>query len=122
MDQAKTSIGSDAAHGEHVLPIKVTGVLVHGAGGKLDLFTSPPWVRGDANLNLTCLSKALSQYFLCDDGSIRPDRPSVLYLQLDGASDNWNRTVFAWACDMVECGLLEQVELSRLKPGMSVTC
>jgi hypothetical protein len=46
--------------------------------------------------------------------------PRVLYLQIDGGSENWNLTVFAFFAYLVTVGIFDRVQLRRLPVGCGV--
>ena len=43
--------------------------------------------------------------------------PRVLYLQIDGGSENWNLVTFAFFSWLVTVGIFDHVQLRRLQPG-----
>ena len=65
-------------------PQKLQGVVVHGS--ILCVFNVLNVVHAGANMALTCLMRALQKM----NGI-----PEVLYLQVDGGSENWNHVLFA---------------------------
>ena len=67
---------------------KVTGVLVH--GHFFDTYVVEPQVAHDSNLSITCLHRTLMKLFR--KGGV----PKVLYLQVDGGSENKNQWMMSY--------------------------
>jgi hypothetical protein len=68
---------------------KVQGVFFHNQA--LHLYLISPFVQTGGNLTLTCLVRSLQQ--LAAAGKVFP---TTLYLQVDGGTENWNLTLFAF--------------------------
>ena len=115
MDQSKLTVPHHKLQPKDTgsfLETKITGVLVHGKC--FDAYVSEPQVRHDTNLNLTCihttLMKVLATY---PDGN----HPRVLYVQVDGGSENKNKWMLAYLSLLVEAQLFDKVKMSFLPVG-----
>ena len=75
----------------NVLQLHVCGVIIHGRPNGKYLFWALPNLKGNANLNLETIRRALNHYLR--NATFRPK----LHIQFDGASDNLNLTFLAWA-------------------------
>ena len=94
---------------------KLMGCLVHSLGMFLNLL-SPPLSSG-ANFSVDTLLKTLEAV-----GDLRESQglerlPPTLYLQLDNASDNKNKTILAICDQLVEQGVFVKIKLSFLEVG-----
>ncbi len=114
MDQSKT----DLPHTEtalkadgNMVETKITGILVHGR--KFDCYVSEPQVKHDTNLALTCLHSTLSELW-DEDGD---NGPEVLYLQVDGGSENKNQWMLAYLATLVNLGIYKKIKMCFLPVG-----
>jgi hypothetical protein len=111
MDQTKTLLPRSRTHAKVLKPenqvkFKLQGVLVHNHG--MYSYIVPPWVHGTANLIISTLHRTLQQLTYL---------PPVLYLQLDGASENKCDAVLAYSDWLVEAGIFTKVKKSYLHVG-----
>ena len=89
-------------------PQKLQCVLLHGS--VLCMFNVLNVVHAGANMAMTCLMRALQ---IMED-----DIPEVLYLQVDGGSENWNQVLFGLIDLLFDLyGKLKKVIVSRLPVG-----
>jgi hypothetical protein len=115
MDQRKTSVpfflnppkclGSD-----YSLKNRVVGVIVHGFGTFLYWVT--PQIKHDTNLTIECIRRTLLKYQMA-----KTSLPPVLYLQMDNASDNKSRQLFAFLAYLVEKNIFQKIKVSYLVVG-----
>jgi hypothetical protein len=111
MDQKKTCLPRSRANPkllgpENQVQFKLQGVLVHNHG--MFTYIIPPWVHGTANLVISTLHRTLQQLEYI---------PPVLYLQLDGASQNKCDTMMAYCDWLVSTEIFRKVKLSFLHVG-----
>jgi hypothetical protein len=130
LDKAKTSMftrhgkpladykGMKGLTDAETVAYKTVGALVHGVG--YFLYALQPFLRDGANVTVEVLHRTLSKLFakLADpeDDSVT-HHPRVLHLQVDGASDNKNRTMFSYCEYLVREGIFEVVTVSFLIVG-----
>jgi hypothetical protein len=88
---------------------KVNGVLVH--GHFFDAYVVEPQVAHDSNLSITCLHRTLMKLFKA--GPV----PKVLYLQVDGGSENKNQWMLSYLSLLVEVGLFHKIKMCFLPVG-----
>ena len=93
------------------MPMKLLGLKPHGADGWYG-FTAPPWVPKGANLICTAALLALREA-KARHGSL----PLVMKVCVDGGSENWNHTVFAFFTHLVTTGVVKEVWLARMPVG-----
>ena len=96
---------------------KVQGILYHGLG--LFLSTVFEHLGTGGNMAITVLYNFLTQ--LRDVLDPKTPVPTKLCVQVDGGSENWNRTMFAFLAWLVRIGAFKEVRLCRLPPGHSHT-
>ena len=115
MDQSKT----DLPHTEtalkadgNMVETKITGILVHGK--RFDCYVSEPQVKHDTNLSLTCLHNTLSELW---DEEGPENRPDILYLQVDGGSENKNQWVLAYLATLIVLGIYKKIKMCFLPVG-----
>ena len=97
---------------------KTTGVIVHGYG--YFLYALEPHLPGNANSNIFCTHQTIMYMFnrLADPNDTEVNLwPRILTLQLDGASDNKCRAMFAYCEWLVLIGAFEEVWVSFLLVG-----
>ena len=114
MDQSKT----DLPHTEtalkadgNMVETKITGILVHGK--RFDCYVSEPQVKHDTNLALTCLHNTLSELWDAEG----ENQPEVLYLQVDGGSENKNQWVLAYLATLINIGIYKKIKMCFLPVG-----
>ena len=93
---------------EDMVQMKLQGVYVHGRG--LWLYCVPPFVHNSADLVISTLHRTLQEI-------PRYERPPKLYLQVDGASNNKNKYMLAYATWLVDAGIVEKVKIAFLMVG-----
>jgi hypothetical protein len=112
MDQNKLILPHAKEHlkdADGLVETKVTGVLVH--GHFFDTYVVEPQVAHDSNLSITCLHRTLMKLF-------RKGRvPSVLYLQVDGGSENKNQWMMSYLSLLVELKLFRKIKMCFLPVG-----
>ena len=94
-----------------VLKLHVTGIIIHGRPDKRYVYWSYQHLKGNANLNIECMRRALAHAL--HTLGFRPK----LHVQFDGASDNRNLTMIALGEWLVDQGLVSKVEFSMLPVG-----
>ena len=114
MDQAKTTLPSVARESkktERLARLKtcLTGVLVHGHAPFSLVYVTPDRYPKDANYNCAVLLDVLNR--------IESPLPDTLYLQLDGAGDNKNKTVLAMLGMLIALRVFNKIKLSFLPVG-----
>ena len=112
MDQSKLTLPHYKLTPKDVsnfLETKITGVLVHGK--VFDCYISEPQVRHDTNLNLTCVHNTLMS--LMKKGPL----PPILYLQVDGGSENKNQWMLSYLSLLIEMGMFSKIKMSFLPVG-----
>ena len=92
-------------------PMKLLGLKEHGADGWFG-FVAPPWLPKGANLTCTAALLALREA-KARHGSL----PLVMKVCIDGGSENWNHTVFAFFTHLVTAGVVKEVWLTRMPVG-----
>ena len=116
MDQKKTGLPhfgdktGASLSGSVRMPLKLLGLAFHSLFW--DAFLAPPWVPKGANLTCTALWAALLQ---AKERGI--DVPPVLYLQVDGGSENWNAVVLAFCALLVSIDIFERARISHMPVG-----
>lgn len=85
------------------LPLHVTGVIIHGKPDAKYLFWSLPHLKGNANLNIECIRRALVHHL--SQLGFRPK----LYIQFDNASDNKCYATLCLGAWLVSEGYVTQV-------------
>ena len=96
---------------DHLLPMHIIGVIIHGKPDKRYFFVAYPHLAGDSNLNLECIRLALRQHF--GDAGLPPN----LYVVVDNASDNKSRFVIGGLGWLVVHDYVNEVELTMLPVG-----
>jgi hypothetical protein len=115
MDNHKTILPSAKGALAHELKdsermaIRLLGVSQHGSTWYA--FLTPPWVHKGANLSCTALLFWLLRV------RARGPLPPVLRMNVDGGSENWNQTTFAFYAHLVTLGIFKKVVLTRLPVG-----
>lgn len=97
---------------------KTTGVIVHGYG--YFLYALEPHLPGNANSNMFCFHKTIMHMFsrLNDPNDQEVTIwPRMLTLQVDGASDNKCRAMFAYCEWLILIGAFEEILVSFLIVG-----
>jgi hypothetical protein len=89
---------------------KLQGVRSHGHW--LNLYRFHPHLRGGANQAIHALLLELEEH-ICEFGAL----PPTVFLQLDGGSENYNRTLLAVCEHIVAMRLTKQVIVTRLPVG-----
>mmetsp|Transcript_12125 Transcript_12125/g.31819 ORF Transcript_12125/g.31819 Transcript_12125/m.31819 type:complete len:706 (+) Transcript_12125:1194-3311(+) len=89
----------------------IVGVIVHGRPDKRYFFAASQQLTGDANLNIDCIRRVLSLH--AGDGPLRPE----LYVQVDNASDNKNKTLVGFLAFLVLNGYIRQAEIAFMMVG-----
>ena len=115
MDQSKLTLPHFKLTPKDVsgfLETKITGVLVHGK--VFDCYISEPQVRHDSNLNLTCLHHTLVKLL---DSYAPGTAPRVLYLQVDGGSENKNQWMISYLALLIELGIFDKIKMCFLPVG-----
>lgn len=122
MDQKKSELPREVRQSKTSkeklhLKQKLMGCLVHGEGMYLYLLASPV-LKAGANFATHCLWRTLEEVGNArEKGGHSTILPDVLYLQLDNASDNKNKTLTAFCSMLVEKGIFRKVKLSFLLVG-----
>lgn len=78
---------------------------------ELHLYKVFPWIPQGANLTITCLWRSIKD--LVERGVMQRNR--IVFLQVDGASDNINQTMFrflAWLCQKKICRTVSTLSLN----------
>ena len=112
MDQNKLILPHAKEHlkdNDGLVETKVTGVLVH--GHFFDTYVVEPQVAHDSNLSITCLHRTLMKLFR--KGGV----PKVLYLQVDGGSENKNQWMMSYLSLLVEVKLFRKIKMCFLPVG-----
>ena len=90
---------------------KITGVLLFGAAGGIDvLFRSYGWVPAGANLACTCIWLALFAY-----QDAERLRRHVIWQSDGGAGDFWNKTVVALWAHLIIWNCFDTVTMKRMR-------
>ena len=110
--------GGPGLSGAEQLKFKTTGVIVHGFGYFLHVLE--PHLPSNANSNIYCLHKTIMHMIgRCKDPS--DDRvqmwPRMITVQVDGASDNKCRAMFAYLEWLVLIGTFDCIHVSFLLVG-----
>ena len=103
-------IGQQEKH--ELLQQHVLGVIIHGQPHSFYLYTFNDNLKGDANMNIEGIRRALLAHL---EGG-KP-MPRILYVQGDNASDNKNYALFCFLALLVLYGYCEEVVLSFLLVG-----
>lgn len=119
MDQAKTSCPHFARLPANLVDVSQNFITMKLSCQKVgdhfaDYIVTPPWVKTGADLVVECLHLALQKAQadgLVDNTGMR------LHLQVDGASDNWNKVVFAYCVLLVHIGMFRRVTIGRMPVG-----
>ena len=88
---------------------KITGVLVHGKTFRV--YVSEPQVKSDSNLSLHCLHDTIMSQL--DEGEL----PEVLYLQVDGGSENKNQWVLMYLAMLLKLRIFKKIKMQFLPVG-----
>ena len=115
MDQSKLTLPHYKLKPKDVagfLETKITGVLVHGKC--FDCYVSEPQVKHDSNLNLTCLHNTLMKLLKSYESGTSP---RILYLQVDGGSENKNQWMISYLSLLIEAGLFDKIKMCFLPVG-----
>lgn len=110
--------GGPGLSGAEQLKFKTTGVIVHGFG--YFLYVLEPHLPSNANSNIYCLHKTIMHMLarLQDPSDKRVQLwPSTITVQVDGASDNKCRAMFAYLEWLVLIGAFECIWVSFLLVG-----
>ena len=110
--------GAAGLSGAEQLRFKTTGVIVHGYG--YFLYALEPHLPANANSNIYVLHKTIMYMFdrLQDPSDTEVTRwPRMITVQLDGASDNKCKAMFAYLEWLVASGTFECVWVSFLLVG-----
>ena len=110
--------GAPGLSGAEQLKFKTTGVIVHGLGYFLCVLE--PHLPSNANSNIYCLHKTIMHMLArLQDPSDQRVRlwPSMITVQVDGASDNKCRAMFAYLEWLVLIGAFECIWISFLLVG-----
>ena len=99
-----------AAEGSERARIKLLGFTWH--GDVHYFFLCPPWLPKSANTTCTAL-----YYALLDAKARRTVLPSVLRINIDGGSENWNWTTFAFCGYLVALNIVKEVWPFRMPVG-----
>lgn len=117
LSQMKGCSGVTMTNAEQ-LKFKTTGALVHGYG--YFLYVLHPTIPANANSNIHCLQRTLEQMFEALEDPTNTEVmhwPTMLAVQVDGATDNKNRAFFAYCEHLVLNGTFETVWVSFLIVG-----
>ena len=113
MDQFKTSIprnlGDLPQCGQHL-----QGVIEHGQ--KFVIYRSFDNVRKDSALAIHCMLSQIERR-MQRDMDLRRRFPDTFYMQMDGGSENYNKTTLAILSLLVACGIFKTVIVSRMSRG-----
>jgi len=89
----------------------IQGVLTHGQG--FTLYRTFPHVRKCADLVIFCLFKELEEWANAHNGKY----PEVWYIQVDGGSENANKTLLAALEFLIIKRIVRKIVLTRLPVG-----
>ena len=93
------------------LPQHIEGVLTHGHG--FTIYRSFPTVDADADFTIFCLLSELQKWKDAHDGSF----PETWYIQIDGGSENANKSLLAALEFLTAKRLCKKIVLTRLPVG-----
>ena len=100
------------------LKFKTTGCIVHGYG--YFMYVLEPHLPSNANSNIFCLHRTIMQMFdaLEDPTNLEVQHwPRLITVQLDGASDNKCKAMFAYCEWLITIGAFEEIWVSFLIVG-----
>ena len=100
------------------MAFKTTGVLMHGFG--YHLYTLDPRLSANSNSNIHCLHTTLVSLFNVvkdAENTMLTHWPKVLFVQVDGASDNKSKPFFRYLMWLVKKDVFETVVCSFLLVG-----
>ena len=113
MDQFKTSIprniGDIPQFGQHL-----QGVIEHGQ--EFIIYRSFDNVRKDSSLAIHCMLSQIERR-LRRDIELQRKSPDTFYMQMDGGSENNNKTTLAILALLVACGVFRTVIVCRMSRG-----
>ena len=96
------------------LTVHVQGVQLHGQG--IRIYTSEEYVRSGGNLVCTTLTRMLQDAAkVCELDNV--EMPRKFYLQVDGGSENWNKTVIRFCVLLVYRAVFDVIHILRGVPG-----
>ena len=90
------------------------GVIEH--GHEFVIYRTFEHVRKDACLAIHCLLVQIERRFARDDEAARP-HPKVWVHQMDGGSENSNKTFYALCALMVSVGIFDKVLVTKIITG-----
>ena len=100
------------------MSFKTTGVLMHGFG--YHLYTLDPRLQSNSNSNIHCLHTTLVSLFNIvkdPENTTLTHWPKMLFVQVDGASDNKSKHFFRYLMWLVKKNVFETVVCSFLLVG-----
>jgi len=100
----------NAAYAGQRLAVKLQGWIFHGMCKVACL--AGPWVPKGANL--TCTALLIALLLVRAAGFALPEH---MHWQMDGGSENWNKTVFGFCAYLVSIDVFKTIVLNRLPPG-----
>jgi len=98
---------------DHLLPMHIVGVIIHGQPDRRYFFVVYPHLAGDSNLNLECIRLALVADSKITGNCMRVN----LGVWLDNASDNKSRFTVSGLAWLVGQAIVNQVEVAMLPVG-----
>jgi hypothetical protein len=113
MDQFKTTIprniGDIPQCGQHL-----QGVIEHGQ--EFVIYRSFDNVRKDSSLAIHCMLLQIERR-LSRDAELNRKSPDTLFSQMDGGSENYNKTTLAIYALLVACGVFKTIICCRMSRG-----
>ncbi len=114
MDQFKTSIprniGDIPQFGQHL-----KGVIEHGHQ-EFVIYRSFDNVRKDSALAINCMLSQIERRMVRDK-ELKRRSPDTFYMQMDGGSENYNKTTLAFLALLVACGVFRTIIVCRMSRG-----
>lgn len=107
--------GAPGLSGAKGYAFKTQGVIAHGWG--YFLYVLDPTISCNANFNIECVWRTLHKIFATIKADPSLERPTDLYIQVDGAPDNRCRCLFMFAEYLVRADVFDVVIISFLIVG-----